>query len=63
MIDDQPGQLAKLLTDVGEIGINLEELKLEHSPSAQIGLVELYIAHDKEQKLISELELRNWRLV
>jgi prephenate dehydrogenase len=63
MINDEPGQLAKLLTDVGEIGINLEELKLEHSPSAQIGLVELYIAPAKEQKLITELELRNWRLV
>jgi prephenate dehydrogenase len=63
MIDDEPGQLAKLLTDVGEIGINLEELKLEHSPSAQIGLVELYIAPSKEQKLITELEQRNWRLV
>ncbi len=63
MIDDQPGQLAKLLTDVGDIGINLEELKLEHSPSAQIGLVELYIAPDKEQMLITELQLRNWRLV
>ncbi len=63
MIDDQPGQLAKLLTDVGEIGINLEELKLEHSPSAQIGLVELYIAPAKEQALITALEQRNWRLV
>lgn len=62
MIDDQPGQLAKLLTDVGEIGINLEELKLEHSPSAQIGLVELYIMPSAEQTLIAELRKRNWRL-
>jgi len=62
MIDDQPGELARLLTEVGEIGINLEELKLEHSPSAQIGLVELYVQPVAEQALISDLQSRGWRI-
>ena len=62
MIDDKPGELARLLTEVGEIGINLEELKLEHSPSAQIGLVELYVLPSAEQSLISDLESRGWRI-
>lgn len=62
MIDDQPGELARLLTEVGEIGINLEELKLEHSPSAQIGLVELYVLPTAEQALISDLQARGWRI-
>lgn len=62
MIDDQPGELARLLTEVGEIGINLEELKLEHSPSAQIGLVELYVLPSAEASLIADLETRGWRI-
>lgn len=62
MIDDKPGELARLLTEVGEIGINLEELKLEHSPSAQIGLVELYVIPSAEASLISDLEARGWRI-
>ena len=62
MIDDQPGELARLLTEVGEIGINLEELKLEHSPSAQIGLVELYVVPSAETALIADLQKRGWRI-
>jgi prephenate dehydrogenase len=62
MIDDQPGELARLLTEVGEIGINLEELKLEHSPSAQIGLVELYVVPSAEAALIADLQKRGWRI-
>lgn len=62
MIDDQPGELARLLTEVGDIGVNLEELKLEHSPSAQIGLVELYVIPQAEAALIVELQKRGWRI-
>jgi prephenate dehydrogenase len=62
MIDDQPGELARLLTEVGQIGVNLEELKLEHSPSAQIGLVELYVTPQAESTLISQLQNRGWRI-
>ena len=62
MVDDKPGELARLLTEVGEIGVNLEELKLEHSPSAQIGLVELYVLPELESSLISNLQIRGWRI-
>ena len=62
MIDDKPGQLAKLLTEIGEAGINLEDLKLEHSPGAQIGLVELSVASSVEEQLLTALTSRGWRL-
>ena len=62
MIDDKPGELARLLTEIGQFGINLEDLKLEHSPGAQIGLVELSVLPEAETKLVSELTSRGWRL-
>jgi len=61
MIDDQPGQLARLLNEVAQIGVNLEEIKLEHSPGAQIGLVELSVLPAVEQKLFDDLTARGWR--
>ena len=61
MIDDQPGALARLLTEIGEIGINVEDLKLEHSPGAPIGLVELQVLPSMGEKLTRDLTERGWR--
>lgn len=61
MIDDQPGELARLLTEIGEIGINVEDLKLEHSPGAPIGLVELQVLPAVGEKLTKDLTERGWR--
>ena len=62
MIADKPGELGRLFNEVGEIGVNIEELKLEHSPSAPVGLVELYVLPSVEQKLIVDLEARGWKI-
>ena len=63
MIDDKPGELARLLTEVGEVGINLEDLTLEHATGAAVGLPELYVLPSAESKLISELTSRGWKIV
>lgn len=62
MIADKPGELGRLFNEVGEIGVNIEELKLEHSPSAPVGLVELYVLPSVEQKLISDLQSLGWKI-
>ena len=62
MIDDSPGELARLLTEIGELDVNLEDLKLEHSPEAQIGLVECYVNPAAEAALIADLQKLGWRI-
>lgn len=62
MIDDTPGQLARLLTEIGELDINMEDLRLEHSPGAQIGFAEVSVLPEVEQRLIDELSARGWRI-
>jgi len=62
LIDDSPGALASLLTFIGEKGINLEDIQLEHSPGAPIGLVELQVVPEIENELISQLTQNGWRL-
>jgi prephenate dehydrogenase len=62
VIDDRPGQLAQLLTDIGELGINMEDLRLEHSPGSAIGFAEVSVLASAEATLVSELEVRGWRI-
>jgi prephenate dehydrogenase len=63
MIDDKPGELARLLTEIGQIGINLEDLTLEHATGAQVGLPEIYVLPSSEAELVSALTKRGWKIV
>jgi prephenate dehydrogenase len=63
MIEDAPGALAQLLTFIGEIGVNLEDINLEHSPGAQIGLVEMQVLPEVAAHLAEQLTENGWRLV
>jgi prephenate dehydrogenase len=63
IIDDSPGALASLPTFIGEIDVNIEDLKLEHSPGAEIGLVELQVMPTAVKLLVSKLTESGWRLV
>jgi prephenate dehydrogenase len=62
MVNDQPGQIARLLNDIGELGVNLEDLRLEHSPGAQIGLAEISVLPGAVTRLTEELAARGWRI-
>ena len=61
-IDDKPGELARLLTEIGELDINLEDMRLEHSPGAQVGFVELAVLPDVADRAVTDLTERGWRL-
>ena len=43
LVPDEPGALGRLFHDVGEAGINLEDLHLEHGIGAPVGLAELAV--------------------
>lgn len=61
-VNDTPGELARLLTEIGEFGVNMEDLRLEHSPGAQIGLAEIAVVPEAEPGLVAELERRGWKI-
>jgi len=62
MIDDKPGELARLLNEIGAAGLNIEDLKLDHATGAQVGLVELSVLPAIEAKLVETLKSNGWRL-
>jgi prephenate dehydrogenase len=63
MVDDTPGELARLLTEIGELRVNLEDLRLEHSPGAQVGLAEIAVLPEVEHRLVRDLQERGWKVV
>ncbi|AMB58914.1 prephenate dehydrogenase [Microterricola viridarii] len=62
MVDDTPGQLARLLHEIGEIGVNLEDLRLEHAQGVQVGLAEISVVPEAVERLTTELVARGWRI-
>ncbi|WP_233441208.1 prephenate dehydrogenase [Microbacterium paludicola] len=62
MVDDTPGQLGRLFGDLGELGINIEDLRLEHSPGAQFGLAEISVVPGVLRAAVEGLEQRGWRI-
>ncbi|MEP6842397.1 MAG: prephenate dehydrogenase [Pseudolysinimonas sp.] len=61
-VDDTPGQLARLLAEIGEEGVNLEDFRLEHSPGTQVGFAEIDVMPEAAHGLAAALEARGWTL-
>ncbi len=59
-VPDHPGELARLLADAGQIGVNVEDLHIDHDPGRPVGLVELAVATDRVDFLKGALEARGW---
>ncbi|GAA2888193.1 prephenate dehydrogenase [Microbacterium esteraromaticum] len=62
MVDDTAGQLGRLFGELGELNVNVEDLRLEHSPGAQFGLAEISVAPAALRGAIEGLEARGWRI-
>ncbi len=62
VVPDVPGSLARLLTDVGDAGINLEDLHLEHGLGQAVGIAEISVVPASVEPLRGELERLGWRV-
>jgi prephenate dehydrogenase len=63
LVPDEPGELARLLTDVGDAGVNLEDLQLEHAARRPVGMAAISVLPGAVDKLETALTERGWRLV
>jgi prephenate dehydrogenase len=59
-IADQPGHLARLITDVAASGANIEDVRIDHSLGRPTGHVEILVRRGTSQRLIEELTQRGW---
>lgn len=59
-VSDTPGEVARLLRDVDDIGVNLEDLRLDHDLGRPTGLAEVTVAASAAEDLRQALEARGW---
>lgn len=62
MVDDTPGQLGRLFGELGELHVNVEDLRLEHSPGAQFGLADISVDPAVLRHAVDGLEARGWKI-
>ncbi|WP_314224274.1 prephenate dehydrogenase [Streptomyces zaehneri] len=62
LIDDQPGQLARIFADAGQAGVNIEDVRIEHATGQQAGLVQLMVEPKSAVVLSSALGERGWAI-
>jgi prephenate dehydrogenase len=60
VIPDQPGELARLFQACGEAGVNIEDIRIEHSPGLPAGVAELAVKPDAAEPLAAALTARGW---
>jgi len=60
VVDDRPGQLAALFADAGRAGVNVEDVRIEHSPGQPVGVVELDVGVGAETVLAAALRTAGW---
>jgi prephenate dehydrogenase len=63
LVPDNPGALGRLFGEVGEAGVNIEDLGIEHSAGQRVGLVRLSVVPQAAAGLEAELDRRGWRVV
>ena len=59
-LPDHPGELGRLFGDVGESGVNVEDVRIDHDPGRPVGQVELRVAEQAVEVLLTSLEGRGW---
>jgi prephenate dehydrogenase len=60
VVSDRPGELARLVNDVGRSGVNIEDLRIEHSPGQPVGLVEIAVTPPAQTQVTQALTALGW---
>ncbi len=60
VITDRPGQLAGLFAAAGQVGVNIEDVRIDHAPGRPLGLVELAVQPGSAKDLVAGLRQRGW---
>lgn len=59
-IPDRPGALAELFQEVGRLGVNIEDLRIDHDPGRAFGVVEVDVSEGTGEDLAAALRERGW---
>jgi prephenate dehydrogenase len=60
VLEDRPGELARLLAAAGDAGVNVEDLAIEHAPDHPVGYVDLDVRPEEADHLLAALRTAGW---
>jgi prephenate dehydrogenase len=60
VIADQPGELARLFNAAGVAGVNIEDVRIEHSPGLPVGVAELSVRPEQAGTLLDAMRAGGW---
>lgn len=62
LVPDTPGTLARLFKDIGDLGINVEDFRMDHAPGRRLGIVDVSVVPATAQELESGLLSKGWQI-
>ncbi|WP_370893254.1 prephenate dehydrogenase [Janibacter sp. GXQ6167] len=62
VVGDAPGELARLLADIGEAGVNLEDMRLDHGLGLPFGIADISVLPSAAGHLEDALTAKGWQL-
>lgn len=63
LIDDTPGTILAALQAVADAGVNVEDLRMEHSSGYQVGMLEISVVPSYRKHLINTLTELGWKVL
>lgn len=63
LVPDEPGELGRLFSETGELRVNIEDLRIEHSAGQKVGLATISVEPAAARTLEEGLTERGWRIV
>jgi prephenate dehydrogenase len=60
VIADRPGELARLFNAAGAAGVNIEDVRIEHSPGLPVGVAELSVRPEQAATLLDAMQAGGW---
>lgn len=61
-IPDAPGSLARLFSDIEAVGVNVEDLAIEHDPVREVGYLAIQVAPERVPVLRAAMVEHGWAL-
>ncbi|MFN8107022.1 MAG: prephenate dehydrogenase [Nocardioidaceae bacterium] len=61
-VPDHAGELHRLFAEIAEIGVNIEDVRIDHDPARDFGLVEVQVEESQATGLAERLSERGWSI-
>ncbi len=63
LVPDEPGELGHLFTELGSIGVNIEDFTVDHAARQRVGVARIMVDPTRAREAEVELVKRGWRII